>query len=286
MLIRDKDILAEEPQVETKSKPKRPRIDKKNMRQAWGDAFDYYIRGITERYLKFHGRATRLEFWGFFVVSGIILIPLYLLAVYIEMPMLPYYYVIATLLPAVGVAVRRLHDINKRASIYLLVGVICALSAFFIQWWAVIPVALWAIMLIRLWSKETDISVGLYGPADETDEIYGDDNIRIIRKFRFNALLLLVLWIASAMVQFDDWSRQAQQTATNDSIMERIEEGGKQAGLSDNEINDAKKIMAKTLKGWNGKIVQEQDITNAIGSAIQKIVDKKQPPMPETTEQE
>ena len=154
MLIKDKDILAEDPKPEDTNKKNRIKIDKKHMREAWGDSFDYYIRGITERYLKFHGRATRLEFWGFFVVSGIILIPLYLLGVYIEMPLLPYYYVAVTFLPAVAVSVRRLHDINKRASLYLALGIIITLSAIFIKWWALIPLALWAIMLIRLWTKK------------------------------------------------------------------------------------------------------------------------------------
>lgn len=276
MLIKDKDILADEPtpEAENKSKPKRPRIDKKHMHEAWGDAFDYYIRGITEKYLKFHGRATRLEFWGFFVVSGIILIPLYLLATYIEMPLLPYYYVAVTFLPAVAVSVRRLHDINKRATLYLILGMIAALSAFFIKWLAIVPLALWGIMLIRLWSKETDISDGLYGPANETDEIYGDDNIRIIKKFRFNALFLLVLWVAGAFVQFGDWSLQANQSAINESIMERVEEEGQKAGLNAKQIEAAKQLMKQNLKKWNGKMVQQKDITDGINKSVADIAKK------------
>jgi len=277
MLIKDKDILAEDSKSEIlQTKTQAPRIDKKSMREAWGDAFDYYLRGITERYLKFHGRATRLEFWGFFVVYGIVLIPLYLLAIYIYMPLLPYYYVAVTFLPAVAVSVRRLHDINKRASLYLVLGIIAALSAFFIQWWALIPLGLWVIMLIRLWSKETDISDGLYGPADETDEIYGEDNIKIIKKFRFYALTLLIIWVAGAFVQFGDWSLQATQTATNEKIMESVEEAGQKAGLTASEIKDAKQAMIQNLKNWNGKMVQQKDITDAINKSVSDIVKKKQ----------
>ena len=66
------------------------------MRTAWGDAFDYYLRGITEKYLNFHGRASRLEFWGFMVASGIVFFPLYGLSIYVDMPMLVYYYYLAT----------------------------------------------------------------------------------------------------------------------------------------------------------------------------------------------
>lgn len=278
MLIKDKDILAEEPKPEIlQTKTQAPRIDKKHMREAWGDAFDYYLRGITERYLKFHGRATRLEFWGFFVVSGIILIPLYLLASYIEMPLLPYYYVAVTFLPAVAVSVRRLHDINKRATIYLVLGILAVLSAVFIQWLALIPLALWGIMMIRLLSKETDISDGLYGPADETDEIYNEDNLKIIKKFRFYALTLLIIWIAGAFIQFGDWSLQATQTATNEKIMESIEEAGQKAGLTAAEIENAKQAMIQNLKKWNGKTVQQKDITDAINKSVADIVKKKQP---------
>ena len=278
MLMKDKDILADEPKSEIlQAKTKSPRIDKKSMREAWGDAFDYYLRGITSRYLKFHGRATRLEFWGFFVAAGIVLIPLYLLANYIEMPLLPYYYVAATFLPAVAVSVRRLHDINKSATLYLSLGIIAALSAIFIQWLALIPLALWAIIMIRLWSKETDISDGRYGPADETDEIYGEDNIRIIKKFRFNALFLLILWIAGAFVQFGDWSLQVNQSALNESIMERVEETGLKAGLTANEIDAAKELMKQNLKSWNGKTVQQKDITDGINKSVAEIVKKKQP---------
>lgn len=276
MLIEDKDILAEEPRSQTAKKATCPRINTEHMYHAWGDAFDYYLRGITERYLKFHGRATRLEFWGFFMVSGIILIPLYILAVYIEMPMLPYYYVLATLLPSIAVAVRRLHDINKKATPYFASGIILALSAFFIQWYALILLGLWSLMLIRLWSKETDISDCLYGLPDETDEVYGDDNIRIIKRFRLNALLLFVLWSARAMVQFDDWSRQVQQIAANDSIMEQIEEVGQKSGLSAQEIEKAKGIMRQTLKSWNGRVVPEDDINKGIANAVKNIMTNKE----------
>ena len=285
MLIKDKDILADTPQSDLQTTIKPPRINKENMRHAWGDAIDYYLRGITEKYLKFHGRATRLEFWGYFAASGIILIPLYILGVYIDMPMLPYYYVAATFLPAVAVGVRRLHDINKKATPYLIIGMICALSCLFIGWWALLPLGLWAIILIRLCSRATDISEGLYGLPEDTDEIYGEDNLYIIHKFRFYALFLLVLWIGSAMIQFDDWSRQAEQTATNDSIMESIEESGKEAGLSITEIEAAKKMMIQTLKSWNGKMVPEDDIKKAIHKAIQDILAQKQKAAEEDTPQ-
>ncbi len=121
MLVKDKDILVEDPEKKdgdnaekspAPQKPQRPKIKKENMRAAWGDAFDYYIRGITEKYLLFRGRASRLEFWGYAAAAGIMWIPLYFVGEYAEMPLLPYYFALATLLPTVAVTARRLHDIN------------------------------------------------------------------------------------------------------------------------------------------------------------------------------
>lgn len=142
MLVKDKDILVEDPEKKdgdnaekspAPQKPQRPKIKKENMRAAWGDAFDYYIRGITEKYLLFRGRASRLEFWGYAAAAGIMWIPLYFVGEYAEMPLLPYYFALATLLPTVAVTARRLHDINKNAALYLIPGTVLAASGFFIR---------------------------------------------------------------------------------------------------------------------------------------------------------
>ena len=78
------------------------------------------------------------------------------------------------------------------------------------------------------------------------------------------------------MVQFDDWSRQAQQIAANDSIMEQIEEAGQKSGLSAQEIEKAKGIMRQTLKSWNGKVVPEDDINKGIANAVKNIMTNKE----------
>ena len=209
MLVKDKDILADKT-TNVNIKIKKPHIQKENMRSAWGDAFDYYIRGITEKYLQFHGRASRLEFWGFMVVSGIVFFPLYLLSDYVEMPLLCYCYLLATLIPTVAVAARRLHDINKNAFIYLISGVILALTAFIphVGYWAVIPVLAWCVYLIKLFFVKSDMTDNAYGQANEEDEIYGDDNLTILKKFRFIALVWLVFWCGLTYTKFDDWQRQ------------------------------------------------------------------------------
>jgi len=275
MLIKDKDILSDEKKDISIKQVKKPRIKKENMHAAWGDIFDYYIRGITEKYLRFHGRASRLEFWGFFLVSGLLFLVLSALGNYAEIPMLAYYYAAATAIPALAVTARRLHDVNKNAFLYLGIFVLTVISAFVIGWWALIPVLFWTIVLIRILSMETDISIGLYGAAEESDEIYGEDNIRIIRKFRFLAIFLTCLILALSFVRFDDWSRQAQFMATNDAIMERIATDGKKANMSEEQIKAAQKLMAQTLKSWTGKTVQESDINDAITKSLKMIQETK-----------
>jgi uncharacterized membrane protein YhaH (DUF805 family) len=155
MLIKDKNILVEdETKTETpnnkKVKEPRPRINRESMKAAWGDAFDYYLRGITEKYLVFRGRASRLEFWGYCVAQGIVLIPIYFLGDYVDMPLLVYYYLAATFLPFVGLMCRRFHDVNKSAKLYLICGFVFLASAFFIRYWAIVLLLLWGIVLIHI----------------------------------------------------------------------------------------------------------------------------------------
>ena len=58
--------------------------------------------------------------------------------------------------------------------------------------------------------------------------------------------------------------------------MESIEEAGQKAGLTASEIKDAKQAMIQNLKNWNGKMVQQKDITDAINKSVADIVKKKQ----------
>lgn len=273
MLIKDKDILVDDgtkgKEEAAQAKPRHPKISRENMRAAWGDAFDYYIRGITEKYLRFRGRASRLEFWGFACAGGIVLIPIYLLGDFADMPMLFYYFILATFIPSLAVAARRLHDINKNAALYLgsgaaisggllFVNVAAAALAFFV----------WAAVLIRLFSKETDISEGFYGPAGESDEVFGEDSLRIIKKFRFIAIVLALVWCAVTGAKFDDWSRQAQQTALRSEIDEKIQKLGEESGMKPAEIKAVREQMRGVLNAMSGKAVTEEDLNAEITKLI------------------
>ena len=277
MLVKDKDILAEDPdkpkdgeEKKEPQKPAKPRISKEHMSEAWGDAFDYYLRGITEKYLMFRGRASRLEFWGFMTAAGIVWIPLYFLGEYIDMPLLPYYFLLATLLPTVAVTARRLHDVNKNAALYLIPGAVIAASSFFIGLYAAgLLLFIWAVLLVRMFSRETDLSEGFYGAPNENDEIYGDDNLPIIKKFRLLALMIFAVWLAVTGAKFDDWSRQAQQKAAFTTVMDRVFLKGKDAHLSPEQLKEAEQHMRGILKQMDGKTVSEKDLAEQIDKAVQ-----------------
>lgn len=271
MLIKDKDILADEPVKTLQKKEKKPGIKKENMHQAWGDVFDYYLRAITGNYLLFHGRASRLEFWGFMLVSGLLFVLLYGLGTYAEIPMLPYYYCLATAIPAFAVLTRRLHDINKKAFLYVLCGVIAILSAIFIGFYALIPILAWAGFMIHLLSKETDEQEGFFGEVGESDEIYGEDNIRIIRKFRLITLILWCVIIAMSFDSFSKWQDQVTYTGQKADVMDKIEEAGLKANMTPEQIEAAQQIMSQTLKAWSGQEVNPEEIEKAITKSLKMI---------------
>ena len=267
MLLKDKDILADT----VYAKDPKMRIRKENMRSAWGDVFDYYLRGITTRYLRFSGRATRLEFWGFILVSSLVFLLIYPLGLWADIPNLAYYYALATLLPTVAVFARRLHDLNKSALLYLGIWVACCLSALIIGYWSLILILAWTGFMFYILFKESDTREGLYGPALETDEKYDVDNMPILRKFRFLALSLLIINLGITACLFNDWRTQAEFMGTKDEIMTNIEKECKKAQLTDEQCEAAKAAMIQTLKEWSGETVMPEDITKAINNAINSV---------------
>ena len=273
--MKDKDILSsEKPSTDEKReiKPKKPRISKEDMRTAWGDAFDYYLRGITEKYLYFHGRATRLEFWGFMVASGIVFFPLYALSIYVDMPMLVYYYCFATIIPTIGVTVRRFHDINKKASLYLFLGLLIAFSWFFIGIFSIVLLLLWGGVIAKLLLRETDITEGLFGMANENDEVYGESNILIIKKFMFLSIVCLFLIVGITITKFDDWKRQNEQKSTIDNILEMVVIQGQNNSLNDTQIKEVQKQMMGILKTLDGQAISEEDIAKKVNEVVSSYI--------------
>ena len=69
---------------------------------------NWYIDVMTNNYLNFNGRARRTEFWMFMLVHLIIIFLLLFLGIW---PFIIYF--LLTVIPAVGVGIRRLHDTGR-----------------------------------------------------------------------------------------------------------------------------------------------------------------------------
>ena len=77
---------------------------------------------LTKKYLSFSGRASRSEFWFFylFVLVGYIICFTLIMAVSFKLFWLMGAFMIGIISPSIGVSVRRLHDVNKSGWFLLL----------------------------------------------------------------------------------------------------------------------------------------------------------------------
>jgi uncharacterized membrane protein YhaH (DUF805 family) len=101
---------------------------------------------VLQKYAVFEGRASRKEFWMFYLFNLIANVILWILSL-IGLGFLSYIYALFILVPSLAVGVRRLHDINKSG------------------WWmfiAFIPI-IGAIWLIILWAMEGTGGPNNYG---------------------------------------------------------------------------------------------------------------------------
>lgn len=73
---------------------------------------NYYIK-VLQNYANFDGRARRSEYWFFFLFNFIFSIVFTFIGVMIDFPSLGNIYSLAVLIPAIAVAVRRMHDVGK-----------------------------------------------------------------------------------------------------------------------------------------------------------------------------
>ncbi len=69
--------------------------------------------GVLKKYAVFSGRARRKEFWMFVLVNFIIAIALGAVDMMLGLGFLGFIYAVATIIPALAVGARRLHDIGK-----------------------------------------------------------------------------------------------------------------------------------------------------------------------------
>lgn len=117
--------------------------------------WQYFVNCWTKNYVNFEGRARRSEFWYFVLFNALIAYTLagigFAIAGASESPigLIPYgLYILASILPSLGVAVRRLHDIGKSGWTYLL---------------ALIPLV-GGIILIVFFATDSQVGTNKWGP--------------------------------------------------------------------------------------------------------------------------
>jgi len=73
---------------------------------------NYYIKAL-KNYATFSGRASRKEYWMFVLFNIIFAFVFGFVCGFAGAPELAQLYTLATLLPSISVAVRRMHDVDK-----------------------------------------------------------------------------------------------------------------------------------------------------------------------------
>lgn len=121
------------------------------------EAVDYYKEVLFDKYADFSGRASRSEFWYFYLVHMMVIVGLALIGPRIH---IGFYisalimYVLITVVPTFAVLVRRLHDTEKSG------------------WWYFISFVpfVGSIILIVLLATEGTYGSNLYGEDPKEEE--------------------------------------------------------------------------------------------------------------------
>ena len=82
---------------------------------------EYYIQAF-QKYGQFSGRATRAEYWRFYLVTVAVTILASILDIALSIPSvsLSTIYFLVSFIPTISIQIRRLHDVNKSAWYMLL----------------------------------------------------------------------------------------------------------------------------------------------------------------------
>lgn len=103
---------------------------------------------VLKKYAVFEGRAPRREYWWFTLFQLIVLVVLFVLSrASVAFLVLAWIYLLATFVPSIAVACRRLHDTNKSGWLQLL---------------SIIPLA--GIVLLVFYCLGSDPGSNQYGP--------------------------------------------------------------------------------------------------------------------------
>ncbi|MDA9168566.1 MAG: DUF805 domain-containing protein [Pelagibacteraceae bacterium] len=124
------------------------------------------IKNTYAKYATFSGRATRSEFWFFvlFYYTTIFLLTfsLFFLEMNKILMWIMYAFSLGSLLPYLGVAIRRLHDSNKSAW-YVLLPIVPSIVSRLegLEWFGIVSL----VISILLFSLPGDLKKNKYGPV-------------------------------------------------------------------------------------------------------------------------
>lgn len=106
------------------------------------------VKSVYSQYVTFSGRSLRSEYWYFILFYVIVGIALAALGIAIGVPgILENLFYLASFLPTLAVAVRRLHDVDRSG------------------WWVLIPITIVGIIPYLYWmTKEGDSGENRFGP--------------------------------------------------------------------------------------------------------------------------
>jgi uncharacterized membrane protein YhaH (DUF805 family) len=80
----------------------------------------WYLKVVRDNYANFNGRASRQEYWMFFLFNIIFAFVAGFVDAFLGLGFLYLLYVLAVFIPGLAVAVRRLHDVGKSGWWYLI----------------------------------------------------------------------------------------------------------------------------------------------------------------------
>ena len=124
------------------------------------------IKNTYAKYATFSGRATRSEFWFFVLFYYTIVFLLTFSLFFLEMNKIlmwiMYAFSLGSLLPYLGVAIRRLHDSNKSAW-YVLLPIVPSIVSRLegLEWFGIVSL----VISILLFSLLGDLKKNKYGPV-------------------------------------------------------------------------------------------------------------------------
>lgn len=127
------------------------------------DPIEYYKEAVFEKFADFEGRSRRSEFWSFYLVHMLIIIGLAMVGPRINIGFYLFtliLYSILSIIPALAVTVRRLHDTDRSGWWYLI---------------SFIPFIGGIIMIVFLVTEGTP-GPNLYGEDPKDDDYYLEEN--------------------------------------------------------------------------------------------------------------